>query len=832
MTAPQPLYRFPKWQLINWLNWQRQKEQPVQQNEVRAPRNLLMRLIIGGTTMIVSVSAYYSYQVVRNLTLTNLKQNAFLEVQQGVDEVDGWLATRLAEIEALANTPMLRTMDWSVAGPYLKSEVLRLHEYSHLTMVNPDGSYYTTKVDRASGNLSDRPFFQMSMQGKIAIPDPVIARSTGRPIISISVPILAGSINQTNGKPPIGIVAGNISLDRVSQVVNSLEYGQDSYAFALNSKGQAIVHPNTALMSTLEKPAPSLLESTDSSLAATAQRMVDKQQGIELISIDGTEKYVAFVPLQQTNWSIALVIPRQNIEAQLRPLDLMALVVLGLAGTMIAVLWQVQALEQTQLKKSKVAADTANQAKSEFLANMSHELRTPLNGILGYAEILSRANTWGEKEQHGVNIIYQCGSHLLMLINDILDLSKIEARKMELHPRALHFPSFLQSIVEIIRIRAEQKGIKFVYLPSAHLPEGIQADEKRLRQVLLNLLGNAVKFTERGTVTFKAEVIGNEPQSTAAKSASSVSKIKFSVEDTGVGIKPELLDKIFLPFEQVGDQKRHAEGTGLGLAISSKIVTMMGGKIQVESQLGQGSTFSFEVDLPIAADWIEAATLATGKKMIGYQGRTRSVLIVDDKWENRSVLSNLLEPLGFTVFEAENGQIGLEKATQLQPDLIIADLLMPVMDGYELLKQLRSSEAFQATRIIVSSASVSQLDQQSSMAAGADDFLAKPVQVEELFQLLEKHLAIVWDYESPTVEHPLETSSSPLPLITPAVAELTQLLELAQQGRLQKLIEEANQIMQQDDRYAPFVQQILQWAKDFQTEKIELFLQQQIKTNP
>ncbi|HEY9654562.1 MAG TPA: ATP-binding protein, partial [Crinalium sp.] len=380
-----------------------------------------------------------------------------------------------------------------------------------------------------------------------------------------------------------------------------------------------------------------------------------------------------------------------------------------------------------ELKAAKLVADGANQAKSEFLANMSHELRTPLNGILGYAQILNRSKVLPMKERHGVEIIHKCSSHMLTLINDVLDLSKIEARKLDLAPKAIHFPSFLQGVAEICRIRADQKGIDFLYDPDPQLPEGLFADEKRLRQVLLNLLGNAIKFTDSGSVTLKVTVMENAEMEHPAEP--STRRIKFQVEDTGVGIAPDQVDKIFQAFEQVGEQQRQAEGTGLGLAISQRIVQLLNGRIQVKSQPGVGSAFWFEVELAIATDWAQQNSLTTGKQMIGYEGQRRSILVVDDRWENRAVLVNLLEPLGFQLTEAENGQIGLEKIRQSQPDLVITDLAMPVMNGFELLKQVRGAKDLQHQKIIVSSASVAQADQQMSLDVGGDDFLAKPGEV-------------------------------------------------------------------------------------------------------
>ncbi|MGE5656831.1 MAG: ATP-binding protein [Actinomycetota bacterium] len=477
-----------------------------------------------------------------------------------------------------------------------------------------------------------------------------------------------------------------------------------------------------------------------------------------------------------------------------------------------------------QTQKAKEAADAANQAKSEFLANMSHELRTPLNGILGYAQILSRSQNLTDREQHGLNIIYQCGSHLLTLINDILDLSKIEARKLELQITDFHLPSFLQGVVEICRIKAEQKQIDFIYKPPVNLPNGIKSDEKRLRQVLLNLLGNAIKFTNKGSVTLQVTVQDSELES-------SVKKLAFSIIDTGVGIRSEQLEKIFLPFEQVGDTKRQAEGTGLGLAISQKIIEMMGSHIQVQSQLNGGSIFQFEINCELATDWMHTSTLTQAGKIIGYTGKKRRILIVDDRWENCSVIVHFLEPLGFIVQEAHNGREGLEKAQEFQPDLIIFDLAMPVMNGSEMLKELRQSDLLKNIRVIVSSASVFDVDRQKSVSVGGDDFLAKPVQAEDLYQILAKHLQLEWVYDQQLMEKTTPVAASlPVEMIVPPPEQLANLVEYAKKGQFTGIRHELGHLVSIDAKYEPFVNHLNQLVKEFNIQKIRQFLTESIAT--
>jgi signal transduction histidine kinase/DNA-binding response OmpR family regulator len=491
-------------------------------------------------------------------------------------------------------------------------------------------------------------------------------------------------------------------------------------------------------------------------------------------------------------------------------------------------------LQQMQwvMEQAKAAADAANHAKSEFLANMSHELRTPLNGILGYAQILDRSEFLSKKERHGVSIIHQCGTHLLTLIDDVLDFSKIEARKLELDAHPIHLPAFLQSVAEICRIRAEQKGVDFICQFDPNLPTGIVADQKRLRQVLINLLGNAIKFTDRGSVTLQVKLLAPLADPTLVQ-------IRFEILDTGVGIASDAIRHIFRSFEQVGSRQRQSEGTGLGLSISQSLVNLMGGDLQVQSQLGIGSIFFFTLGLPLAHNWAQQQALDPhGRKIIGYEGRSRHILIIDDHWENRAVLANILDSLGFTFAEAANGREGWDRIDSLserlgqreQFDLIVTDLFMPVMDGFEMLQLLRNNDRVKHLKAIVSSASVTQIDQRKSIEAGGDDFLSKPVQVDEFLTLLAQHLQLTWKYAAPEVlpNLTIRNDRSSTPLRSPPVKDLHILLELAQDGMLKKLAATAERIGQQNDRYQPFVGQVLQFTKQFQVERLEAFIQASI----
>ncbi len=489
-----------------------------------------------------------------------------------------------------------------------------------------------------------------------------------------------------------------------------------------------------------------------------------------------------------------------------------------------------------QVRQSKESADAANQAKSDFLSNMSHELRTPLNGILGYAQILKRNKELTTLQKDGLNIIQQSGEHLLTLITDILDLSKIEAGKLELYPTDFNFADFLGGVAGIIRIRTQQKGIGFALdtpeTGAGSIPPNLHGDEKRLRQILINLLNNAVKFTDHGSVTLKVEVrnqeLGIRNQESPPlipNSQSLIPRIRFEVKDTGIGMKPDELEKIFRPFEQVGDTRRRSEGTGLGLAITRKLVQAMNSELHVESEYGQGSSFWFEVLLPISHETEIRKKDTVEREIIGYQGRRRKVLVVDDKQHNRSVMVNILEPLGFEMIEASNGHDGIRLASQLKPDLIIMDMIMPVMTGFEATEEIHKLPDLKDVIVLGASANVFESDQEQAILAGCSAFLSKPVEVKKLLLLIEKHLHIEWAYEETSAVPITAQTVEPTPpvsveMVVPPPEDMAMLLDLAKGGRLQKIRSFASQLEQKDIKYKAFAQELLELAKGFKSKEI------------
>ena len=469
-------------------------------------------------------------------------------------------------------------------------------------------------------------------------------------------------------------------------------------------------------------------------------------------------------------------------------------------------------LAELALVQAREAAEAANRAKSAFLANMSHELRTPLNAVLGFAQILANDAALTAKQRDQAQSIRRGGEYLLTLINDILDLAKIEAGRFELMPAAWDTQSFFQEIEHMLRIRADQKELVFHHVSLGELPHILHCDDKRLRQILINLLGNAIKFTERGTVTLR--------------SAYADGHLQLLIEDSGIGIAPADLAKIFDPFQQTGDDRYKIQGTGLGLAISRRLVEAMEGRLTVSSRLGEGSVFRVEIPATPVLMSSESQTVSP-MNVTGYRRRPLEsapnsetdplrILITDDMADNRAVLRGLLEPLGFSVAEASSGEDCLQQAANWRPDLILMDLRMPGIDGLETTRRLRASPECQHTPVIAISAATFIEDREASQAAGCNAHLSKPIQSDLLLEALTTYLPLQWEYAASASSAALSPLDDGDQLLPEQIADFLYLVKRGDITGLQTFTEK----LQQQGNCPIFTAKLDELARTFSVKEI------------
>lgn len=456
-----------------------------------------------------------------------------------------------------------------------------------------------------------------------------------------------------------------------------------------------------------------------------------------------------------------------------------------------------------KLQRTMQIADNANQAKSRFLSNMSHEIRSPLNSIIGYAHILHQDPDIPEHRRQAVETLKRSGEHLCSLVEDILDIARIEARKFDFKNQAFDFPSFIEHLVNLYQAQAEDKGLTFHCQITTVLPRRIRGDEKRVGQILMNLLSNAIKFTSQGVIQLRIAY------------ASGVAS--FQVIDTGSGIDEQLQQEIFQPFTRLDSPSGNAiAGTGLGLTISKILTEVMGGELTVQSQIGEGSTFSVRLLLPSQGPETTAESL---QAIIGYQGRRRHILLVDDQSEHRELLLTLLEPLGFHLSEADSGEACLAKVETLAPDLILLDLSMPGIGGIQTALTLR--ERHVTVPILVLSANAYAGDRLAALNAGCNDFMAKPLSVTELMRQLKLYLALDWIYQESTSAVKPKTMQT---LQRPPQPLLQECVDHVRIGDLMGLKKCLQQLSQQHPEHHAYFNKLTRLAEQFQMGEIRMML--------
>jgi signal transduction histidine kinase/ActR/RegA family two-component response regulator len=431
-------------------------------------------------------------------------------------------------------------------------------------------------------------------------------------------------------------------------------------------------------------------------------------------------------------------------------------------------------------------AEAANRAKSTFLANMSHELRTPLNAVLGFTQLLQRDLSLAPEQRDNLNIIERNGEHLLTLINDVLEMSRIEAGRITLQEEAFDLHELLDALVDTFRLRAHDKQLQLLCERSDDVPRVLRGDHAKLRQIMVNLLSNAIKFTDKGQVLVRVRRLDE--------------RLHIEVADTGIGIGTDELSRLFEAFVQTSRASRMLGGTGLGLAISQQFALLLGGEISVSSEPGQGSRFRFDLPL-VEATLDEVQTRGGARRVVGLAPgeQVPRLLVVDDRAENRLLLRRLLEPLGFDIREAVDGEDGLRVWAEFQPRLIWMDMRMPGLDGYETTRRIKASEQGRQTCVVALTASAFEEDRRRVLEAGCDDFVRKPFREDDIFTALERHLGLRFTYasEEPTGSLPMHLTRADLEDVP--IALLSSLYRAANEADEDTILTLLRQIPQQAD---------------------------------
>jgi signal transduction histidine kinase/FixJ family two-component response regulator len=557
---------------------------------------------------------------------------------------------------------------------------------------------------------------------------------------------LAAPIRDAAGQRQ-GVILTHLNLDRIDQIVREQTgLGESGETYLVGS----LISRNTFIASAKPK--------TEEFVGGVSSYGIDAaMRGISGVGLyrNYANKPVLGVYRWLNEQDIALLVEIQQDEAFAPARQLATTIVLVGLGAVallaIGIRWLTRQLQLSQhqlenyshqLEQKAEEAETANRAKSEFLANMSHELRTPLNAILGFTQLLRRDPVLQEAQHEQLDIISRSGEYLLSLINDVLEMSKIESGRIVLNENDFDLYHLLDALESMFVLKAESRDLMLEFERSPQMPQYIRTDEGKLRQVLINLLDNAIKFTQLGSVTLRVVITQSD-------------RLSFTVSDTGCGMTADELKQVFKPFVQSAAGLKSRQGTGLGLPISQRFVRLMGGDLTVESIPGLGTTFGF--DLPLhAVDASQVAIPRPSRRVLGLQPGQPDyrILVVEDRWENRQLLVKILTTVGFNVREAANGRLGVEIWQEWHPHLIWMDMRMPVMDGYEATQHIRSQIAGQSTIIIALTASAFEEMRSAILAVGCNDFVRKPFQEQTIFDKMAEHLGVRYIYDTELAAEP------------------------------------------------------------------------------
>ncbi len=724
----------------------------------------------------------------------------------------GGEATRSDSVPARETVADHRRTSETTLFDYWQQTVKLKPSLREVFLINRSNRVLLSTNKRRAGEyeiLANVTYFEQVEPRQSFVPIFYVSPETGKPAVTFATPIRnAAGVRE-------GVILTHVNLNRIDQIVRERSgLGKSGETYLVGS----LVSKNAFISKQLSGGKQDRDTGISSQGIDTAMR---GESGSGLYRNYRGEPVIG-VYRWLKDQDISLVVEMSQAEAFAPARQLAITVVLvGLISVVllsICVYWLSRQLllsrlqlenSSHQLEQKAQEAEAANHAKSAFLAHMSHELRTPLNAILGFVQIMERDPLLTNQQQESLTIINRSGEHLLGLINDVLEMSKIEAGRMLLHPAIFDLHQLLKTLREMFKIRAEAKQLYLQVNWSANLPQFVIGDEGKLRQVLINLLSNAVKFTDRGGVTLEA----------AYQQKADAHFLKFAVIDTGRGIAPEEQPHLFQPFLQSATGIETQEGTGLGLAISRQFVQLMGGDIHFSSQLDQGSTFAFQIKTELA-DHQPLDLPAPGRVISLVAGQPDyRILVVDDKWENRQLMVTLLNTVGFQTQTAADGQAAIACWQQWQPHLIWMDMLMPGMDGYAATRHIKSQPGGKQTVIIALTATAFEEQQSQILAAGCDDFVRKPFREEMIFDKIAAHLGVSYHRDScpegPTPPELLPLTSEALKVMPPDwIARLHQAAMQADAELIAQLLTDV------PDQYAPLAQAVAGLVAEFHFDEI------------
>ncbi len=697
-----------------------------------------------------------------------LKQAAFNQLSVAAtlkeEEITRWFQDREQDFFAIAKYPEVHKIaptqdyDWAtyqLLSNYLVDITKTKPDFQEIFILNRSNKVILSTNKLHEGQyeiLADTTYIDKIEPGLTA-PIFYVSPLTGKPAVTFATPLRdATGVRQ-------GVILAHLNLDRIDRIVRERT--------GLGKSGETYLVGSLVVKTFISKA-----DKNNSTFTTEIS-----SQGIDTATsgISGFGLYTNYAKVPVIGvyrWlseqDLALLVEMEQSEAFTPARQLAGTIVLvGLASVAllsIGVYWLTKQLQISReqlenyshkLEQKAQEALAANQAKSAFLANMSHELRTPLSAILGFTQLTIRDRTLNDSQLENLTIISRSGEHLLALINDVLSMSKIEAGRITLDENSFNLSSLLDSLAEMFAIKAQAKGLELIFERSQDLPNFVCADESKLRQVLINLLGNAIKFTATGKVTLRAAICDR-----SVPTIDTNLTLHFEVEDTGMGIASHELEKLFKPFVQTQAGQKSHQGTGLGLSISQQFARLMNGEIALKSTPSQGTIFYFDVPVKKAQmlEEVETGQKKTRAISLAPNQPTYRLLVVEDNCENRQLLVKFLTSFGFEVREAENGEVGVAIWQTWEPHLIWMDMRMPVMDGYKATRQIKSQLKGRSTVIIALTASAFDEERALVLAAGCDDFVCKPFLEEVILEKIAKYLGVRYLYEdSPQESQEAET---------------------------------------------------------------------------